>query len=157
MNAADLTPDQREALKLDAMLHEAPDVPGLVTRPFNDAVLGLCAQVGLSLFTLEAFGGDFDKMQERATSLGYAELNRQCLCLLYLVGFPDVKAMCRATRDPDFYEAHVLPWALELPHDPARMSQLLGEWQRYTLHSLAAVVKVLPREGDSPGFEPPNS
>lgn len=157
MTAPDLTPAQREALKLDAMLHEAPEVPGLDTRPFNDAVLGLCAQLGLSLFTLEAFGGEFDKMQERANALGYAEMNRQCLCLLYLVGFPDVKAMLKATRDPDFYEAHVLPWALTLPNDPQRMGRLLAEWQRYTLHSLAAVVKVLPREGDAPDFTPPNS
>lgn len=157
MNPGDLTPAAREKLRTDAMLHPAPDLPGLATRPFNDTVLALCGQAGLTIFTLEAFNGDVKGMPEKAAALGLNELNRQTLCLLFIVGFPEKKEMLRALRTPGFYEETVLPWALDLPPDPARMARLLGEWQRYMMHTAASIVQVLPKEDSADPNAPPNS
>lgn len=152
-----MTPDERSALNTDAMLHPAPDIPGLDLRPFNDAVLAICGELGLTIFTLEAFGGETTNLQARAESLGAKELNRQCLTLLYVLGFPDRKQMLRHVRDPEFYHNHVLPWAIDLPDDPGRIGKLFGEWIRYIKHMAAAIVKVIPREDAIDPSEPPNS
>jgi hypothetical protein len=154
-----LTDSQREALRTEAMLHPAPDLPSLKTRPFNDTVLALCKEAGLTLFTLEAFDGDVtgkEDMVARASALGVAELNRQCLCLLFIVGCPDVKGMLKAVRSPSFYD-QVIEWSLDLPSDPDRMANIFGEWQRYMLHTAASLVKVLPKDNDTGPTPPPNS
>jgi hypothetical protein len=148
--------EDRDRHNTDAMLHPAPDVPGLQLRPFNDAVLALCGELGLTLFTLEAFAGDMSNLSAKAESIGAKELNRQCLTLIYILGFEDRKQMLRHTRDPEFYANHVLPWSIDLPADPARIGNLLSEWRRYMVHMAAAIVKVIPR-GEADPDAPPNS
>ena len=156
MTVTPLTDGEREHLRTDAMLHPSPDLPGLPTRPFNDTVLALCAEAGLSIFTMEAFDGDVKGAAEKAQSLGMKELNRQCLCLLFIVGYPDVKGMLKAIRSADFYD-QVLEWSLALPEDPERMMRIMEEWKRYMLHTMASLVKVMPKGGDTGTPPPPNS
>lgn len=155
MNA--LTDAERERLNTEALTNPAPNIAPLHLRPFNDGTLGLCSILGLSLFTLDAMmaAEGADEMQRSSNALrtlGFAEVNRQCHFVFFMLGHPSIEEMLRLVNQPEAYPKHVLPWLLAQRYDGALVPRMLEEWSRFMRHFLAASVKVLPRGGedDSP-------
>lgn len=148
-----LSDADRERLNTEAMVNQAPNIAPLELRPFNDGTLGLCATLGLNLFTLDAMLGaegadDLTRSTNAIRGLGFAEVNRQCHFVFFMLGCEPIEAMLRVIHQPDAYQQHVLPWLLRQRYDGALVPLMLAEWARFMRHFMAASVKVLPRDGD---------
>ena len=157
----DLTPAERERLNNEAMLHPAPQIPGLDLRPFNDGTLGLCGELGLTFFTLEALFEAREAGDQAAPlaiqKLGLKEVNRQCLTLLFLLGYEPVENAVRLAYEADAYSRHVLPWVLRQRYQGSLMALVFKEWGRFMQHWTAACFEVAPRPDDSPDPRAPKN